>query len=190
MTARKRVRKGTRVQPRSWFAIRAIHPRSGSSLIFTGKVFSSSKPPKFFGSHAQAKGALRSLLKRHPETANYEMQVIQAPKQLKNPSGYETARARLVEKMDRAAEAYENFTGRPATHSTRFKNGKFPAGFELGKLEGVIYRANREGDDGNTVYRHDFKKSSQPLLIAANDGSQLDIVGGRYRVTERGIEDT
>ncbi len=55
--------------------------------------------------------------------------------------------------------------------------------YELGKLTGVIYELN--GDK----YIHQFGKASQPVLASSHDGSQLYILGGEYKVTERGIED-
>lgn len=39
------------------------------------------------------------------------------------------------------------------------------------------------------LYRHDFADGSRPLLCAGTDDKQLYLIGGRYRVTRRGIVD-
>lgn len=53
----------------------------------------------------------------------------------------------------------------------------------LGEILAIEYRSSRDGKS----YRHEFD-SHRPLLASSLDGAQLVIVGGRYRVTERGIE--
>lgn len=57
----------------------------------------------------------------------------------------------------------------------------------IGKVVAVIYESNRGGE--KNYYRHDFKVASRPLLAASFDGTQLILVGGSYRFTERGIVD-
>jgi hypothetical protein len=55
----------------------------------------------------------------------------------------------------------------------------------LGRLTGLIYRSSRlAGVPRNYIHFMD-----RPPLLASNaGGTQLFIVGGKYRVTERGIE--
>ena len=60
-------------------------------------------------------------------------------------------------------------------------------GLVIGELDGVLYTNVRDGK--TEKYKHDFKKSSRPHLIASNDGKSLHILGGEYEFTERGIED-
>ncbi len=60
-----------------------------------------------------------------------------------------------------------------------------PVVIQLGELVGVIYRAAK-GGVGPRTYVHFME--TRPRLVAAPDGRQLYIVGGRYRVTGRGIE--
>lgn len=57
----------------------------------------------------------------------------------------------------------------------------------IGELRGLIYRARRRPGDPARTYVHFFKER-QPVLAASPAGTQLYIVGGRYRVTGRGIE--
>jgi len=56
---------------------------------------------------------------------------------------------------------------------------------QLGTLRAVVYTADR-GDGGDRQYIHFME--NEPLLTCDPDGKQLYIVGGRYRVTRRGIE--
>ena len=56
--------------------------------------------------------------------------------------------------------------------------------YELGDLVGVIYNLNGQ------KYIHTFKQASQPVLASSHDGKQLYILGGGYKITERGIIDT
>ena len=55
----------------------------------------------------------------------------------------------------------------------------------LGALRGVIYSADR-GDGGVRTYIHFMEHA--PALACDSAGRQLYILGGRYRVTRRGIE--
>jgi len=90
--------------------------------------------------------------------------------------------------LDRADSLLNSFAGRSARETLSVNSPSIKAGLVVGDLEGVMYRANRDGKEEN--YFHRFKRNSRPLLIAAHDGSQIGIVGGQYRFTERGIEDT
>jgi len=60
-------------------------------------------------------------------------------------------------------------------------------GLEIGALDGVDYTTVRDGK--TEKYRHTFKKSSRPTLVASHDGQSLHVLGGEYEFTERGIED-
>jgi hypothetical protein len=56
----------------------------------------------------------------------------------------------------------------------------------VGELRGVIYRTRRVPGEAPKNYVHFFKRS--PLLAADPMGRRLFIIGGQYRVTNRGIE--
>lgn len=60
-------------------------------------------------------------------------------------------------------------------------------GWHMGDVNAVEYDTYR--DDEKQYYRHVFKKNARPSLVAAEDGKQLYLTGGNYRVTDRGIED-
>jgi hypothetical protein len=56
----------------------------------------------------------------------------------------------------------------------------------VGELRGVIYRARSAACETPKNYVHFFNRP--PLLAADREGQRLYIIGGRYRVTTRGIE--
>lgn len=55
---------------------------------------------------------------------------------------------------------------------------------DLGELRGLIYRTDRDGVAKTFIHLME----SPPRLMYDPRGNQLYIVGGRYRVTRRGIE--
>jgi hypothetical protein len=57
----------------------------------------------------------------------------------------------------------------------------------LGELRGVIYRASRAPGEVPKNYVHFFVQRF-PVLATDPNGRRLYIIGGRFRVTERGIE--
>jgi hypothetical protein len=57
----------------------------------------------------------------------------------------------------------------------------------VGELRGVIYRTRRVPGEVPKNYVHFFQGRS-PLLVTNPMGTRLYIVGGHYRVTQRGIE--
>lgn len=54
---------------------------------------------------------------------------------------------------------------------------------EIGPLVGVVY--SREGE--KTPYIHRFNRNNRPVLYSSFDGSQLYILAGGYKLTDRGI---
>ena len=151
-------------------------------------TFSVKGRAKVFSSVAAANLRATALKKTHAELSKFELFVRQgANKTLRNPSAYVTARDKYLAEIDAAAERFADFTGRAATKEETFKVPTIKTGFALGKIVGVIYEQDR--GEGLTHFRHDFKKESRPLLVASVDGTALGIVGGRYKITNRGIED-
>lgn len=57
---------------------------------------------------------------------------------------------------------------------------------KLGSLKGIIYSSDRYTAGRSRTYIHFLE--TPPLLTCDPDGAQLYILGGRYRVTSRGIE--
>lgn len=90
-------------------------------------------------------------------------------------------------RIAKAARRFTRFTGHRA-QSASLINFRVPAElFAIGNILAIEYETVR--DDVPETYRHKFRSSSRPLLAASFDGSQLVIVGGRYRFTDRGIVD-
>jgi hypothetical protein len=56
----------------------------------------------------------------------------------------------------------------------------------VGELRGLIYASDRGGRGVKRTYIHFMDKP--PLLACNARGDRLYVVGGRYRVTRRGIE--
>lgn len=61
-----------------------------------------------------------------------------------------------------------------------------PAMFAIGQCDQICYRTTIGGEARR--YKHRFHPGSMPMLAAGTD-ERLYLVGGRYRVTERGIVD-
>ena len=57
----------------------------------------------------------------------------------------------------------------------------------LGELRGLIYRASRAPGEAPKNYVHFFHRQL-PVLAVDPTGKRLYIIGGQYRVTNRGIE--
>ena len=164
-------------------------PTSGKLMFYTqAKSFATRGRSQKFDSVDKAWKRARKLLAEHPQLRGYNLfaDKLREPV-LKNPSAYAKMREQYAAEIDRADEKLSAFSGHRATHSQVFKQKPFKAGFALGDLTAVEYRAKRDGE--THVYRHQFKKSSQPLLSVSDDGNQLAILGGEFRVTERGVED-
>jgi hypothetical protein len=95
------------------------------------------------------------------------------------------ARTRSVEK---ARKAYKDFSGHvPQKVRTSRLPDKPVTGWEMGPVVGIAYQAKRDGQ--TKEYFHEFRKDARPRLVSQDDGRQLYIDGGRYKVTDRGIED-
>lgn len=58
---------------------------------------------------------------------------------------------------------------------------------EIGAVSGIMYLAKRDGKVGQ--YFHRFAAGSRPLLTVSPDGKTLELLGGAFRFTERGIVD-
>lgn len=93
-----------------------------------------------------------------------------------------------MSRQRQAVRAYEAFKGEKPT---RLRRARLPdgdvTGWQMGPLVGVAYEARRDGKTAQ--YFHEFKPKARPNLVAQDDGRRLYIEGGRFRVTDRGIED-
>jgi hypothetical protein len=87
-----------------------------------------------------------------------------------------------------AAALYRAFNGFAATDVRKVRHARLmpPVVVELGELRGLIYRSDKFKPSEPSTYIHVMEA---PAILASNpEGTQLYIIGGDYRVTERGIE--
>lgn len=90
--------------------------------------------------------------------------------------------------LERAKKAFREFSGHEPTKQYKARlDDRNVAGWKIGRTVGVAYEAKRDGETAR--YFHEFKKSAAPDLVVREDGKQLYFVGGRYKVTDHGIED-
>lgn len=87
-----------------------------------------------------------------------------------------------------AVERFTGFRGAAPGEVSRVRVPDAPkVMLTIGECVGIMYRTHRGGRVDN--YLHRFKKTSRPALACSSDGKTLYLLGGAYRVTDRGIED-
>jgi len=95
--------------------------------------------------------------------------------------------SRAVEELTDARTLFERFHDfAPPTILRRRCPPMPPVLVKLGRLRGVIYSSDKWQSGKPRTYIHFMDRP--PLLACDPTGTQLHIVGGRYRVTARGIE--
>ena len=91
--------------------------------------------------------------------------------------------------LEEGKELYRVFHNSPARRIVRRRydrNGAPSVLVDLGALRGLIYSADRDGCGEVKTFIHFME--TPPRLMCDPRGNQLYVVGGRYRVTRRGIE--
>jgi hypothetical protein len=83
-----------------------------------------------------------------------------------------------------AARLYQSFHEEAPRQVQRVAHRDVKEAMALGRLDSVTYQT----PDGK-LYRHRFIGAARPILAASHDGRQLVVLGGRYRMTWRGIVD-
>ena len=84
------------------------------------------------------------------------------------------------------SKLYKGFREKAPSRARRVSVSIPRALMVMGKAEFIGYRTTH-GDEAK-LYKHDFKPGSRPLLCVDQHG-KIFFVGGRYRVTSRGIVD-
>jgi hypothetical protein len=92
----------------------------------------------------------------------------------------------------RAKKLYQDFTGLApeVVGSIRAPRvGRY--GVLVGTVDFIGYttRRSERGKPEVQKYIHKFKAADRPLFVVSPDGTQLFLMGGRFRFTERGIVD-
>jgi hypothetical protein len=57
----------------------------------------------------------------------------------------------------------------------------------IGHVDEILYTTTHNGK--TQAYRHPFQPGSRPLMAVSGDGTQILLLGGRYKFTARGIVD-
>lgn len=90
-------------------------------------------------------------------------------------------------KINEAEKRFEEFTGHKIEYIDKVKIESSDVGFKVGVCDGILYTTIRDGKVEH--YIHKFRNKSKPLLASNYDGSQLFLLQGKYKFTERGIVD-
>lgn len=85
----------------------------------------------------------------------------------------------------RAKKLFEAFREKPARRARKITFRIPKAVAVIGTVDAISYRTTHGSKSYR--YKHTFAAGSRPLLCS--DGSIILLVGGRYKVTERGIVD-
>lgn len=98
------------------------------------------------------------------------------------------AAAAVERQLQQAGRLFEDFRGKEPRQVDRITVPALPRVLlPLGECLGIMYRTDRDGETEN--YLHRFKKTARPTLAVTSDGRNLYLLGGAYRVTDRGIVD-
>jgi hypothetical protein len=89
--------------------------------------------------------------------------------------------------VQRAAKLFKGFRLRGPRDVTSVRAELPPAVIVMGELRGLAYEMPR--GDRQVLYWHEFADGSSPTLAAGPERCELVLLGGRYRVTSRGIVD-
>lgn len=89
--------------------------------------------------------------------------------------------------IKRAKSLYENFREQPVGRARKVRIQLPKAVAVMGYCEFIGYSTTHAGEA--KLYKHKFARGSRPLLCAGPSDNQLYLVGGRFRVTARGIVD-
>lgn len=92
-----------------------------------------------------------------------------------------------MSELKRAARLYRSFREAPVKRIKKLPYAVPKAAAVMGHVEFIGYRTSHGGK--LALYIHEFAPGSRPLLAAGTKANQLLLVGGRFKVTDRGITD-
>jgi hypothetical protein len=167
--------------------IAAIDTRSGDLGYFDGRAIqgSAAKAVTYTASR-MAEDVVKTL--KHPKGLTYVIAPAHWSKEhlFERLTGAKRNPASRAE-ISRAAKGLRRFSGHAVKKARTYKRPSGGVGYELGPISDITYIAKRDGETAK--YHHPFAPKSRPSLVATSDGTALEIVGGRFRVTARGIVD-
>lgn len=90
--------------------------------------------------------------------------------------------------VNEAIRMFERFHGRTPKRGDKVEIPDPPEVVTLlGEIVQINYRAKKHGDEKELEYYHRFEHP-RPILVTDGKGRRLYIAGGRYKITEAGIE--
>ncbi len=104
-----------------------------------------------------------------------------------NPRKKARKKAAQKRTTGKAERLYAGFRESAPRGAERWDLPADQVGVKMGLCVGVIYTTTIHG--GNEKFIHTFRRDAAPVLAVGEDGTQLYLLGGKYRVTERGIVD-
>jgi len=90
-------------------------------------------------------------------------------------------------RIQEAAERFADFTGHEVDYIDTVQINSIDVAFKVGMCDGILYTTVRDGKTER--YIHEFKKTARPILASNYNGTQLLLLKGKFRFTERGIVD-
>lgn len=93
----------------------------------------------------------------------------------------------IAREVRRTAKLFRGFRMRDPRSVTDVRVDLPTAVITMGPIRGIAYEMPR--GRRHVLYWHEFAKGSEPTLTAGPDRCGIVVIGGNYRVTDRGIVD-
>jgi hypothetical protein len=185
---KRRVKKRVRQNPRVPLYIIAAQG-TGRRMHYDGTKFSERPRVVTFKSARLAKEKASQLMRQYPILKKYTVWIEPSDASLSRQTNPRRRGASLQkdQELQRAGDLLKDFSGHEPTEVIAVRKKDSRKGLVIGELTAVMYDTVRDGRAEKYIHR--FRKQSRPLLAATADGTQLEIVGGRFQMTEAGIED-
>jgi hypothetical protein len=107
-----------------------------------------------------------------------------APARARNP----VPASSVERRVQQAGRLYERFSGHtPEVVGRVARPERSDVLVAIGRVDGIMYSTVRDGKLQRFI--HEFAKSARPLFAVSHDGKQLEMLGGAYDFTARGIVD-
>lgn len=91
-------------------------------------------------------------------------------------------------RVEQAGSLYQRFSGHAPELIGRFDRPKrSDVLVAIGRVDGIMYSTVRDGKLQKFI--HEFARTARPLFAVSHDGKQLEMLGGAYDFTARGIVD-
>lgn len=95
----------------------------------------------------------------------------------------------IRDEIRQAVKLGEDFSGHSPRKIRRIRlQNQSPVRLQIGSVTGIMYLTRRDGKVEQ--YLHKFRRGSRPSLMVSPDGKRLELHGGAFRFTERGIVDS